>query len=175
MVTGVAEAVPEPTTDGHERALAYMGLEAGTPIQEIKLDRVFIGSCTNSRIEDLRAAAQIAEGRKVADHVRAIVVPGMDIFDSGRMAVLQDATGSFISLWQPNQHIGCDVVNDPGTFVWNELKALSVTRQYPYRETRGKVPLPAPRTAGAVSRSAPRSARPPRGRVPGGSWRVRRR
>lgn len=59
-----------------ERALSYMGLEAGTPMQEVAIDRVFIGSCTNSRIEDLRAAAAIAKGRKVADTVSAMVVPG---------------------------------------------------------------------------------------------------
>ncbi|CAN7161399.1 3-isopropylmalate dehydratase large subunit [Phenylobacterium sp. LjRoot219] len=59
-----------------ERALEYMGLAAGQPITEAKVDVVFIGSCTNSRIEDLRAAAKIAEGRKVAGHVRAMVVPG---------------------------------------------------------------------------------------------------
>jgi 3-isopropylmalate dehydratase small subunit len=58
------------------RALKYMGLEAGTPIEEIKLDRVFIGSCTNSRIRDLRAAARMVEGRKVAGDVYAMVVPG---------------------------------------------------------------------------------------------------
>jgi 3-isopropylmalate/(R)-2-methylmalate dehydratase large subunit len=59
-----------------ERALAYMALEPGTPMREIPLDRVFIGSCTNSRIEDLREAASIVEGRRVADSVRAMVVPG---------------------------------------------------------------------------------------------------
>ena len=59
-----------------ERALEYMGLSAGQPISEAKVDVVFIGSCTNSRIEDLRAAARIVEGRKVAEHVRAMVVPG---------------------------------------------------------------------------------------------------
>jgi 3-isopropylmalate/(R)-2-methylmalate dehydratase large subunit len=53
-----------------------MGLEAGTPIQEIKLDRVFLGSCTNARIEDLRAAAEVVKGRKVAEGVYAMVVPG---------------------------------------------------------------------------------------------------
>ncbi|MFI4935289.1 MAG: 3-isopropylmalate dehydratase large subunit [Caulobacterales bacterium] len=58
------------------RALDYMGLEAGQPIAEARIDRVFIGSCTNSRIEDLRAAAAIANGRQVAPHVRAMVVPG---------------------------------------------------------------------------------------------------
>ena len=58
------------------RALEYMGLEAGQPITEAKIDVVFIGSCTNSRIEDIRAAAAVARGRKVADGVRAMVVPG---------------------------------------------------------------------------------------------------
>ena len=76
MVAGVADAVPEPTTEGHERALTYMGLDAGTPIQEIALDRVFIGSCTNSRIGDLRVAAQVVKGRRVASSVHAMVVPG---------------------------------------------------------------------------------------------------
>jgi 3-isopropylmalate/(R)-2-methylmalate dehydratase large subunit len=76
MVVGVADAVPEPTSDQHERALDYMALEPGTPIQEIKLDRVFIGSCTNSRIGDLRAAASVIDGRRVSDSVYAMVVPG---------------------------------------------------------------------------------------------------
>jgi len=76
MVVGVSEPVPDPQSEQDERALHYMGLEAGTPIEEIKLDRVFIGSCTNSRIGDLRAAAEIVEGRKVADSVYAMVVPG---------------------------------------------------------------------------------------------------
>ncbi len=75
-VVAVTEAVPQPRDDGDERALVYMGLKAGTPITEIKLDRVFIGSCTNSRIGDLRAAAKVVEGRRVADHVAAMVVPG---------------------------------------------------------------------------------------------------
>ena len=59
-----------------ERALDYMGLTPGTPVRDITVDRVFIGSCTNGRIEDLREAAKIAEGRKVASHVGAMVVPG---------------------------------------------------------------------------------------------------
>ena len=59
-----------------ERAIAYMGLEAGQKLTDIKVDTVFIGSCTNSRIEDLRAAASIAQGRTVADGMRAMVVPG---------------------------------------------------------------------------------------------------
>jgi 3-isopropylmalate/(R)-2-methylmalate dehydratase large subunit len=76
MVVGVSEAVPEPQSEQDERALHYMGLTGGTPVQEITLDRVFIGSCTNSRIGDLRAAAEMVGGRKVADGVYAMVVPG---------------------------------------------------------------------------------------------------
>ncbi len=76
MVVGVGAAVPEPASDSDERALHYMGLEAGTPIREIALDRVFIGSCTNSRIGDLRSAARMINGRTVADGVYAMVVPG---------------------------------------------------------------------------------------------------
>ncbi|SUC30457.1 3-isopropylmalate dehydratase large subunit [Providencia rettgeri] len=59
-----------------EKALAYMGLESGIKLSDVKIDKVFIGSCTNSRIEDLRAAAAIAKGKKVANGVQAIVVPG---------------------------------------------------------------------------------------------------
>jgi 3-isopropylmalate/(R)-2-methylmalate dehydratase large subunit len=83
MVAQVTGAVPSPEDFGSpadretaERALTYMGLEPGTPLEEIELDRVFIGSCTNSRIGDLRAAAEMVAGRRVADRVRAMVVPG---------------------------------------------------------------------------------------------------
>jgi 3-isopropylmalate/(R)-2-methylmalate dehydratase large subunit len=79
-VTGV---VPDPSgfedpdeRANVERALTYMGLEPGTPVRELRLDRVFIGSCTNSRVEDLRAAATIVQGKNVAEGVRALVVPG---------------------------------------------------------------------------------------------------
>ena len=76
MVVPVTAAVPEPHSEQDERALEYMALEPGTPIEEIKLDRVFIGSCTNSRIGDLRAAAEVVDGHRVADSVYAMVVPG---------------------------------------------------------------------------------------------------
>jgi 3-isopropylmalate/(R)-2-methylmalate dehydratase large subunit len=69
MVVPVTGAVPEPDSDQDERALEYMALEPGTPMEEIKLDRVFIGSCTNSRIGDLRAAAEVVDGHRVADGV----------------------------------------------------------------------------------------------------------
>src|SRR5947209_1317073 len=76
MVVPVTEAVPQPRSDQDERALRYMGLEPGIPIRDLRLDRVFIGSCTNSRIGDLRAAAEVVKGRTVAEHVYAMVVPG---------------------------------------------------------------------------------------------------
>jgi len=76
MVAPVTSVVPDPRDPGEERALVYMGLEAGTPIEEIELDRVFIGSCTNSRIGDLRAAADVVRGRRVSGRVSAMVVPG---------------------------------------------------------------------------------------------------
>jgi 3-isopropylmalate/(R)-2-methylmalate dehydratase large subunit len=80
MVVPVTSRVPELPSNGDragmERMLEYMGLEPGTPIAEIPVDRVFIGSCTNSRLEDLRAAARVAKGYKVAAGVRAMVVPG---------------------------------------------------------------------------------------------------
>lgn len=84
MVIAIDGKVPDPSEEtdvvkrsGMEAALKYMGLEANTPINRVKIDRSFIGSCTNSRIEDLRAAAEVAKGRKVADSVKqALVVPG---------------------------------------------------------------------------------------------------
>ncbi len=82
-VVSVAGAVPDPDSVADEakrasmrRALEYMGLTPGTKVTDIKLDRVFIGSCTNGRIEDLREVARVAQGKKVASHVYAMVVPG---------------------------------------------------------------------------------------------------
>ncbi|MBL8524143.1 MAG: 3-isopropylmalate dehydratase large subunit [Betaproteobacteria bacterium] len=84
MVTSIDGKVPEPSREADpvkreaiERALQYMGLNPGTPINEVKIDKVFIGSCTNSRIEDLRAAAGIVKGRHIAANIKlAMVVPG---------------------------------------------------------------------------------------------------
>ncbi|HBM4992477.1 TPA: 3-isopropylmalate dehydratase large subunit, partial [Shigella flexneri] len=83
QVISVNDNIPDPASFADpverasaEKALAYMGLKPGIPLTEVAIDKVFIGSCTNSRIEDLRAAAEIAKGRKVAPGVQALVVPG---------------------------------------------------------------------------------------------------
>ncbi|MDX6717379.1 MAG: 3-isopropylmalate/(R)-2-methylmalate dehydratase large subunit, partial [Baekduia sp.] len=79
----LGDTVPDPASlpvgnerDAAARALEYMGLTAGTPMREVAVDTVFLGSCTNGRMEDLRAAAAVVKGRKVAEGVRAMVVPG---------------------------------------------------------------------------------------------------
>jgi 3-isopropylmalate/(R)-2-methylmalate dehydratase large subunit len=87
MVVSIEDRVPDPDREkdalrreGMERALQYMGLKPNTPIGEIRIDKVFIGSCTNSRIEDLRAAAAVVKGRRIAANVRlALVVPGSGV------------------------------------------------------------------------------------------------
>ena len=83
MTASITDRVPDPADasspaerESFERALEYMGLRPGTPLQGLKVDRVFLGSCTNARIEDLRDAAKLAQGKKVAGGVRAMVVPG---------------------------------------------------------------------------------------------------
>ena len=88
MVVPIDGVVPEPADEAAVRALAYMALEPGTRIQDIHVDRVFIGSCTNSRIEDLRAAADVVRGRQVHPSVRAMVVPG-----SARVKAQAEAEG----------------------------------------------------------------------------------
>lgn len=101
--TSINSRVPNPSEESDisrktamQRSLEYMGLEPGQPLSEIRVDKVFIGSCTNSRIEDLRNAARIAKGRKVAANVEAMVVPGSGLVkkqaeDEGLAAVFMEA------------------------------------------------------------------------------------
>ena len=98
----IDDVVPEPSDETAERALAYMALSPGTPIREIRPDTVFIGSCTNARIEDLREAAKILEGRTVRQGMRAMVVPGS-------MLVKQQA-----------EREGLDVVFTRAGFEWRD-------------------------------------------------------
>jgi 3-isopropylmalate/(R)-2-methylmalate dehydratase large subunit len=115
MVTAIGGAVPDPADEvdpvrrkGIEAALAYMGLEAGTPITQIRPDTIFIGSCTNARIGDLRAAAAIIKGRRVADSIRrALVVPGSGLVK--RQAEMEGLDEIFISAGFEWREPGCSM------------------------------------------------------------------
>jgi 3-isopropylmalate/(R)-2-methylmalate dehydratase large subunit len=97
----ISAAVP----DKPQRALEYMGLKPGTPLEEIAVDRVFIGSCTNSRIEDLRAAAKVAQGRKA--RVPAIVVPGSGLVK--KQAEAEGLDKVFLAAGFEWRHAGCSM------------------------------------------------------------------
>jgi 3-isopropylmalate/(R)-2-methylmalate dehydratase large subunit len=159
MVTQVTNEVPHPDAfendtdrDGAERALEYMGLEAGTPIQEIKLDRVFIGSCTNSRIGDLRSAAEVVKGRKVADTVNAMVVPG-----SAQVKIQAEAEGLdqiFIDAGFDWRSAGCSMClgMNPDTLDPGERCASTSNRNFEGRQGRGgRTHLVSPQMAAAAA------------------------
>jgi 3-isopropylmalate/(R)-2-methylmalate dehydratase large subunit len=152
MVAPVTGAVPEPSTEGEERALVYMGLEAGTPIQDIALDRVFIGSCTNSRIGDLRAAASMLDGRKVASTVNAMVVPG-----SQQVKAQAEAEGLdevFRSAGFDWRSAGCSMClgMNPDTLAPGERCASTSNRNFEGRQGRGgRTHLVSPEMAAAAA------------------------
>jgi 3-isopropylmalate/(R)-2-methylmalate dehydratase large subunit len=151
-VAPVTASVPQPAGDGEERALQYMGLEAGTPIQEIKLDRVFIGSCTNSRIGDLRAAARMVEGKKVAGEVYAMVVPG-----SVQVKAQAEAEGLdkvFTAAGFDWRGAGCSMClgMNPDTLSPGERCASTSNRNFEGRQGRGgRTHLVSPEMAAAAA------------------------
>jgi 3-isopropylmalate/(R)-2-methylmalate dehydratase large subunit len=137
QVVSVTGSVPEPQTETDERALAYMGLEPGTAIQDIRLDRVFIGSCTNSRIGDLRAAAEIVQGNQVHPDVRAMVVPG-----SQQVAAQAEAEGLhevFRAAGFDWRTAGCSMClgMNPDTLAPGERCASTSNRNFEGRQGRG--------------------------------------
>jgi 3-isopropylmalate/(R)-2-methylmalate dehydratase large subunit len=152
MVTEVTAAVPEPASEGDERALEYMALEAGTPIREIALDRVFIGSCTNSRIGDLREAAEVVKGRKVASSVDAMVVPG-----SQQIAIQAESEGLdevFKAAGFDWRSAGCSMClgMNPDTLSPGERCASTSNRNFEGRQGRGgRTHLVSPRMAAAAA------------------------
>jgi 3-isopropylmalate/(R)-2-methylmalate dehydratase large subunit len=159
MVVEVTGEVPDPAQfhsradrDSAERALAYMGLEPGTRMQEIPLDRVFIGSCVNSRIEDLREAAQTAEGRSVADSVRAMVVPG-----SAQVKARAEDEGLdevFLSAGFEWRTAGCSMClgMNPDVLAEGERCASTSNRNFEGRQGRGgRTHLVSPRMAAAAA------------------------
>jgi 3-isopropylmalate/(R)-2-methylmalate dehydratase large subunit len=152
MVTDVTSAVPEPASEGDQRALEYMGLEAGTPIQEIALDRVFIGSCTNSRIGDLREAAELVKGRKVAATVDAMVVPG-----SAQVKAQAESEGLdevFRAAGFDWRSAGCSMClgMNPDTLDPGERCASTSNRNFEGRQGRGgRTHLVSPKMAAAAA------------------------
>ncbi len=152
QVAPVTGAVPDPGSDGDERALAYMDLRAGTPIEEIKLDRVFIGSCTNSRIGDLRAAAEVVKGRKVSGDLYAMVVPG-----SVQVKAQAEAEGLdevFRAAGFDWRGAGCSMClgMNPDTLAPGERCASTSNRNFEGRQGRGgRTHLVSPEMAAAAA------------------------
>jgi 3-isopropylmalate/(R)-2-methylmalate dehydratase large subunit len=148
----VTGEVPTPRSEGEERALTYMGLDAGTPIQEIALDRVFIGSCTNSRIGDLRAAASMIDGRRVASSVNAMVVPG-----SQQVKAQAEAEGLdevFRGAGFDWRSAGCSMClgMNPDTLAPGERCASTSNRNFEGRQGRGgRTHLVSPQMAAAAA------------------------
>jgi len=152
MVAPVTGAVPEPASDGDERALEYMALEAGTPIEEIALDRVFIGSCTNSRIGDLRAAAAVVKGRKVSSDLYAMVVPGSQLVKL--QAEREGLDEVFRSAGFDWRGAGCSMClgMNPDTLEPGERCASTSNRNFEGRQGRGgRTHLVSPEMAAAAA------------------------
>ena len=137
MVVEVTDSVPEPRSEQDRRALEYMALAPGTPIQEIKVDRVFIGSCTNSRIGDLRSAAAVVSGRSVAPHVHAMVVPGSQQVRA--QAELEGLDEVFLRAGFDWRGAGCSMClgMNPDTAAPGERVASTSNRNFEGRQGRG--------------------------------------
>jgi 3-isopropylmalate/(R)-2-methylmalate dehydratase large subunit len=155
----LGERVPDPAAivDENERAaaekaLAYMGLEAGTPLREVKVDTVFVGSCTNGRIEDLRAAAGVLEGRSVADGVRMLVVPG-----SMRVRLQAEQEGLdkvFLGAGAEWRSAGCSMClgMNPDQLAPGERSASTSNRNFEGRQGKGgRTHLVSPLVAAATA------------------------
>jgi 3-isopropylmalate/(R)-2-methylmalate dehydratase large subunit len=159
QVIPISAAVPSPDDfaeaserDAAARALEYMGLQAGVPMRDVAVDTVFIGSCTNSRIEDLRAAAAVAEGRRVADGVRTLVVPG-----SGLVKEQAEAEGLDVVFraagfdWREPGCSMCLAMN-PDKLAPGERSASTSNRNFEGRQGRGgRTHLVSPSVAAATA------------------------
>ncbi|MDG4859398.1 3-isopropylmalate dehydratase large subunit [Streptomyces sp. T-3] len=135
-----------------EKALEYMGLEAGQPLRDIKVDTVFVGSCTNGRIEDLRAAASLVEGRKVADGVRMLVVPGSARV--GLQAVSEGLDKVFKEAGAEWRHAGCSMClgMNPDQLAPGERSASTSNRNFEGRQGKGgRTHLVSPQVAAATA------------------------
>ena len=160
MVVSINAAVPDPKEEsdtvkrtGMERALEYMALTPGTPITAIKLDKVFLGSCTNSRIEDLRAAARIINGRKVAENIKlAMVVPGSGLVK--RQAEQEGLDKIFIEAGFEWREPGCSMClgMNPDRLSPGERCASTSNRNFEGRQGQGgRTHLVSPAMAAAAA------------------------
>jgi 3-isopropylmalate/(R)-2-methylmalate dehydratase large subunit len=159
MVVEVTDSVPDPASmespadrESAERALAYMALEPGTPMTEVAPERVFIGSCTNSRIEDLREAASMVDGRKVASSVRAMVVPGsQQVKKAAEGEGLHDVFRAAGFEWR---EAGCSMClgMNPDILIEGERCASTSNRNFEGRQGKGgRTHLVSPRMAAAAA------------------------
>jgi len=159
MVVEVTDAVPDPAAmdspadrESAERALAYMALEPGTPMTEVAPERVFIGSCTNSRIEDLREAAAIVDGRKIAGSVRGMVVPGSQQVKAAAEAEgLHDVFRAAGFEWR---EAGCSMClgMNPDILAEGERCASTSNRNFEGRQGKGgRTHLVSPKMAAAAA------------------------
>jgi len=156
LISGeVPHAEAQPTQSQREaakRALAYMGLKGGEKIQDLTLDRVFIGSCTNSRIEDLRAAAEVVKGKKVHPDVRAMVVPGS--FLTKVAAEKEGLNKVFIDAGFEWREAGCSMClgMNPDTLSPHERCASTSNRNFEGRQGKdGRTHLVSPQMAAAAA------------------------
>ncbi|HEY6771458.1 MAG TPA: 3-isopropylmalate dehydratase large subunit [Solirubrobacterales bacterium] len=159
MVVQVTDAVPDPDRmdspadrEAAERALAYMDLRPGTPMTEIPLDRIFIGSCTNSRISDLREAASIVDGRKIASSLRGMVVPGSQPVTADAAAEgLADVFRSAGFEWRESGCSACLGMN-PDILQPGERCASTSNRNFEGRQgAGGRTHLVSPKMAAAAA------------------------
>lgn len=159
MVTGISGGIPNPdeiedeeVRDSAERALKYMGLEPGTPMESINIDRVFVGSCTNGRLEDLREVARIVNGKRVHSSVHAMVVPGSTAVR--RQAELEGLDRVFTAAGFEWREAGCSMCigMNPDTLSAGERCASTTNRNFEGRQGRGgRTHLVSPATAAATA------------------------
>ena len=159
QVTTITGVVPDPSSitdpaerESAERALDYMALKANTPMTEIPIDRVFIGSCTNSRIEDLRAAAVVAKGRKVSSGVGAMVVPGS--YNIKQQAEAEGLDQIFIDAGFEWRNAGCSMclAMNPDMLLPGERSASTSNRNFEGRQGKGgRTHLVSPAMAAAAA------------------------
>jgi 3-isopropylmalate/(R)-2-methylmalate dehydratase large subunit len=160
QTTTIDDAVPDPDSfadpserDAARRALGYMGLKAGTPIRDIEVETVFIGSCTNSRVEDLRAAAEVVRGRRVRDGLRAMVVPGSMAVKAASEAEGLDRV--FVDAgfdWREEAGCSMCLAMNPDKLAPGERCASTSNRNFEGRQGRGgRTHLVSPEVAAATA------------------------